>query len=59
MKKIILVILILTFLLAACGTGNSASDVPLTDRKINVVTTTGMIGDIVVNVGGERVKWSR
>jgi manganese/zinc/iron transport system substrate-binding protein len=55
MKKIILVILILTFLLAACGTGNSASDVPLTDRKINVVTTTGMIGDIVVNVGGERV----
>jgi manganese/zinc/iron transport system substrate-binding protein len=55
MKKITLAILILTFLLAACGSGNRASDVPLADRKINVVTTTGMIGDIVVNVGGDRV----
>ena len=57
MKRSILAILVFTFLLAACGSGNnSASDVPLADRKINVVTTTGMIGDIVVNVGGERVE---
>ena len=55
MKKIILVILILTFLLSACGSGNKAADVPLAERKINVVTTTGMIADIVSNVGGERV----
>lgn len=56
MKKLTLATLIFTFLLAACGSGNSAADVPLADRKINVVTTTGMIGDIVVNVGGERVE---
>lgn len=55
MKQTALSILILAFLLSACGGGNNAADVPLTERKINVVTTTGMIADIVVNVGGERV----
>lgn len=55
MKKTSLVIMILAFLLSACGGGNNAADVPLTERKINVVATTGMIADIVVNVGGERV----
>lgn len=55
MKKILLTLLILSFLLSACGGGNNAADVPLTDRQINIVTTTGMIADIVVNVGGERV----
>lgn len=55
MKKILLVVLVLTFALSACGAGNSQADVPLTERKINIVTTTGMIADIAVNVGGERV----
>ena len=55
MKKILLTLLILTFLLSACGGGNNAADIPLADRQINIVTTTGMIADIVVNVGGERV----
>jgi manganese/zinc/iron transport system substrate-binding protein len=43
--------------LGGCGggekTGQSAAD--LSQRKISVVTTIGMITDIVQNVGGERV----
>jgi manganese/zinc/iron transport system substrate-binding protein len=44
-------------LLAACGRP-IASTPPddLAQRPINAVTTIGMIGDIVKNVGGERVK---
>lgn len=56
MKKLTLTLLILSFLLSACGGGNNAADVPLADRQINIVATTGMIADIVVNVGGERVQ---
>jgi manganese/zinc/iron transport system substrate-binding protein len=41
--------------LSACSGGNAASDVPLAERTINVVTTTGMIADIVRNIGGDRV----
>lgn len=45
-------ILLLILLLAACGGGqNDTAD----DGKINVVSTIGMINDIVINVGGERV----
>jgi manganese/zinc/iron transport system substrate-binding protein len=55
MKKLILFLMTLTLVLSACGAGNPQADVPLSERKINVVATTGMIGDIVSNVGGERV----
>jgi manganese/zinc/iron transport system substrate-binding protein len=54
-----LLILFIT-LLAACGRP-IASTPPddLTQRPIHAVTTIGMIGDIVKNVGGERVKVTR
>ena len=57
MKQSLISILILLFLffLAACSTPSSESDLPIGERTINVVTTTGMIADIVGNVGGERV----
>lgn len=42
----------LLFLLPGCGVNNKG---PIADRKIDVVTTTGMITDIVQIVGGERV----
>lgn len=32
------------------------SDLPIAERTINVVTTTGMIADAAINVGGERVQ---
>ena len=56
MQKFALTVLLVTFLLSACSAGNAASDAPLTDRTINVVTTTGMIADIAKNIGGERVQ---
>ena len=55
MKRLLLAVLFITFLLAACVDGRAASNIPISDRKINVVTTTGMIADIVKNIGGERV----
>lgn len=48
-----MVSLLLAGVLAACGPTAGQSD--LSGRKINVVTTTGMIADIVKNVGGDRV----
>jgi manganese/zinc/iron transport system substrate-binding protein len=47
-------ILLLT-LLAACGQSGGPSDVDLSERQIRVVTTIGMITDMVKHVGGERV----
>src|SRR4051812_33872619 len=40
-------------LLAGCG---SEADLPLGQRPVRVVTTTGMITDIAENVGGDRVR---
>jgi len=42
-------------LLAGCAQP-TASDDDLADRRIRVVATTGMVGDLVRNVGGERVE---
>lgn len=47
-------LLLVSVLFSACSTP-PGSDLPIAERPINVVTTTGMIADIVVNVGGERV----
>lgn len=55
MKHILTLILLASFLLSACSTPSGASNLPIAERSINVVTTTGMIADIVTNVGGERV----
>lgn len=53
MKKIVLAVLTLSLLLSACTT-ETGSDT--TNGKLNIVTTTGMIADIVKNVGGEHVE---
>ncbi len=46
--------LISLLLLAGCGGGQEKKD-DLSSRQINAITTTGMITDIVMQVGGERV----
>ncbi len=53
---LILSLLLLSLLLSACSpaSGESADD-DLANRPIRAVATTGMITDIVQNVGGERV----
>lgn len=55
MKHILTLIILTTFLLSACSASAGGSQLPIAERTINVVTTTGMIADIVLNVGGERV----
>ena len=55
MKQGFLLILLTSLLLSACKTSPGESSVPLSERTIHVVTTTGMIADIVKNVGGDRV----
>lgn len=52
MKKIFLFSLTLVLILSACATETNSN----TSGKLNVVTTTGMIGDIVKNVGGDYVE---
>lgn len=46
---------LLSLLIAACGS-EASSDAGIADRKIEAVATTGMIGDAVRNVGGDRVE---
>ena len=56
-RKVWLVIICFALLLSACGrveAGRTPAD--LSQRPIQVVTTIGMITDIVKNVGGERVR---
>jgi manganese/zinc/iron transport system substrate-binding protein len=50
--------IVLMALLAACGQPAGQPDTDLSQRKIRVVTTVGMITDIVRVVGGERVQVS-
>lgn len=45
---------LLTLMFSFCG-GRTEKKADLSSRKINIVTTTGMIADAVSNVGGERV----
>ena len=56
MKHIFTIILFLSILLSACSTAGQDSQLPLAERTINIVTTTGMIADIAKNVGGDRVQ---
>ena len=56
MNRYPLAILILILLLSACKGGKLGSDIPITERTINVITTTGMIADVAKNVGGDRVQ---
>jgi manganese/zinc/iron transport system substrate-binding protein len=48
--------LFISLLLSACSTSAGEEQLPLSERTINVVTTTGMIADITKNVGGDRVQ---
>lgn len=52
MRRIFIFTIVLTLLLSACATESNTN----TSGKLNVVTTTGMIGDIVKNVGGDYVE---
>ena len=52
-RKILGIALAATILLSACSAAVEKGDVA--DRQIDIVTTIGMITDIVKNVGGERV----
>jgi len=51
-----LVITLVTLLAAACRAGTRAQAGDLAQREIRVVTTIGMITDVVKHVGGERVQ---
>jgi manganese/zinc/iron transport system substrate-binding protein len=55
-KYVLKGLLLVSFLLSACSTVSSESRLPISERTVNVVTTTGMIADIAKNVGGERVR---
>ena len=54
MKKISATLLIFIFLLSACATGPGGNST--SNGKLNVVTTIGMIADVVKVVGGEHVE---
>lgn len=43
-------------MMAGCDTASSSSGGTVTGRKIKVTTTVGMVGDLVRNVGGDRVE---
>ncbi|MEZ4762579.1 MAG: hypothetical protein R3C26_05025 [Calditrichia bacterium] len=57
MKNIYLVVVLIfgAIVLNSCGAAGGSEKTDVSNRKINVVATTGMIGDAVRNVGGERV----
>src|SRR5689334_9441083 len=48
-------VLIAALLLSACGRIPEKTVPDFADRTIEVVATTGMVGDIVKEVGGERL----
>ena len=51
-----LLLALVAALLAGCGTVETFQPGDLSGRQIEVVTTIGMIGDVVGEVGGERVE---
>lgn len=56
MRQVLKLFVFFSLLLSACSTAGGRSQLPLNERTINVVTTTGMIADITKNVGGDRVR---
>jgi manganese/zinc/iron transport system substrate-binding protein len=55
LRTMILLSLLGVFGLVGCNQ-MAMADTDISERTINAVTTTGMITDIVVNVGGERIQ---
>ena len=53
--KLLIIAIVIGLFLSACGQPAANSEGDLAEREIRVVTTIGMITDIVQNVGGERV----
>lgn len=57
MRKYLLAIsLVVALLAAACGPAGSGQGDDLSQRRIRIVATIGMITDVVANVGGDRVE---
>lgn len=54
-KQTRLIFLLCSLLLTACGPALAQGADSLADRQVRAVATTGMVTDIVRNVGGERV----
>jgi manganese/zinc/iron transport system substrate-binding protein len=54
-KYLACVLAISGLIFAGCGQKEEDKDTDISRRSINVVSTTGMITDIIKNVGGERV----
>ncbi len=52
----IMLVGVLTFLIAGCGSSATEKGSQIAGRKIKVLATTGMIADLAKNVGGERVR---
>ena len=56
-KSFLIILTMIALLLQGCAAGSvQASDQDFAQRPIRAVATTGMINDIVQNVGGERVE---
>ncbi len=53
---VLLVLALFMLLISACGRAGETAPSDFSERSIRAVTTTGMITDIVENVGGERVE---
>ncbi|MEI2618579.1 MAG: zinc ABC transporter substrate-binding protein [Thermomicrobiales bacterium] len=51
----LLSLITLAIVLTACGREVGGAPTDITDRRVHVVATTGMVGDVARNVGGERV----
>jgi manganese/zinc/iron transport system substrate-binding protein len=54
--RVSFVLVIIALLLAACGPIEKNELPDFSDQQIDIVATTGMVGDIVQVVGGERVE---
>ncbi|MEM7539178.1 MAG: zinc ABC transporter substrate-binding protein [Chloroflexota bacterium] len=53
---IISLLVMLSGFLVACAATTSQDDGDISERKVRVVTTIGMIGDVAKNIGGDRVE---
>lgn len=55
-SPVLAILVAVVLVLAACGPIEESELPDFSDRQINVVATTGMVGDIVQVVGGDRVE---
>ena len=55
LKPLVFVLLVAALALSACGRIEERTQLDFSNRTIEVVATTGMVGDIVKEVGGDRL----